>query len=93
MISLAYYLRVVAAVWMRPAAVHEAEGERKPHGGPVPAVAGGSQEADALARGARCRVIVALAFVAAAGTVVFGVVPAPLVEWASQAGASLAGGP
>ena len=39
MISLAYYLRVVAAVWMRPAA------ERA--GGPMPAIAGGSQEADA----------------------------------------------
>ncbi|MGI9020948.1 MAG: NADH-quinone oxidoreductase subunit N [Solirubrobacterales bacterium] len=82
MISLAYYLRVVAAIWMRPG--------DEPATGPVPAMAGGSQEADAAARGARCRTIVALALLAAAGTVVFGVIPSPLVEWASQAGAALA---
>jgi NADH-quinone oxidoreductase subunit N len=91
MISLAYYLRVVAAIWMRPAAVHEEE--ERTAAAPVPALAGGSQEADAAARGVRCRVIVALACVAALGTVVFGVFPSPLVDWASQAGASLAGGP
>ena len=51
MISLAYYLRVVAAVWMRPGGTAERRPER-----PMPAMAGGSQEADAaLARGARCR--------------------------------------
>jgi NADH-quinone oxidoreductase subunit N len=83
MISLVYYLRVVAVIWMRPG--DEREGER----GPLPAMAGGSQEADAAARGARCRAIVALALVAAAATVVFGVIPSPLVEWASQAGEAL----
>ena len=40
MISLAYYLRVIAAVWMRPSA----EPARRAS---VPAMAGGSQEADA----------------------------------------------
>ncbi len=81
MISLVYYLRIVAAVWMRPASEPA---------GPMPAIAGGSQEADAASRGARCRAIVVLAILAAAATVVFGVVPSPLVDWASQAGSALA---
>ncbi len=83
MISLAYYLRVVAAIWMRPA--------DEPAPGPMPAIAGGSQEADATTRGAHCRTIIALAVLAAAATVVFGVFPSPLVDWASEAGAALAG--
>jgi NADH-quinone oxidoreductase subunit N len=76
MISLAYYLRVVAAVWMRPAP--EA----------MPAMAGGSAEADAPT-GVRCPTIIALAALAAGATVVFGVVPSPLVDWASAAGEAL----
>jgi len=88
MVSLAYYLRVVAAIWMRPGAEPAAAGGPGP---PVPALAGGSQEADAepAARGAHCRTIVALALVAAAATIVFGIVPSPLVDWASQAGDAL----
>ncbi len=61
MISLAYYLRVVAAVWMRPAAE-----PREPDSAAVPAMAGGSPDADldpipangpavAPPPGARCR--------------------------------------
>ncbi|MGH2925704.1 MAG: NADH-quinone oxidoreductase subunit N, partial [Solirubrobacterales bacterium] len=93
MISLAYYLRVVAAVWMRPAA------EARAPEGTVPAMAGGSPEAD-LGPAAEhepmpaprpgCRVILALAAIAAAATVFFGVIPSPLVDWASHAGDSLA---
>ena len=81
MISLAYYLRVVAAIWMRPAAA------RAPTA--VPAIAGGSQEADAQARGARCPMIVGLTVLAAAATVFFGVIPAPLVDWAANAGEAI----
>ena len=45
-ISLVYYLRVIAAVWMRPAAgAAPASGARVP--GARPAMAGGSPEADA----------------------------------------------
>ena len=84
MISLAYYLRVTAAVWMRPGAEPE---PGAPAGPPTPALAGGSQEADAA--GARCRTIVAITLLAAAATVVFGIIPQPLVEWAADAGASL----
>jgi NADH-quinone oxidoreductase subunit N len=78
MISLAYYLRVVAAVWMRPAADE----------GTLPAIAGGSPEADEPT-GARCRVIIGLTVLAAAATVFFGVVPSPLVDWAGEAGAAV----
>jgi len=88
MISLAYYLRVIAAVWMRPAAER---GER-PAPGAVPAVAGGSQEADVAARGSRCPLIIALTLLAAAASVFFGVIPTPLVEWAEGAGAAIAAG-
>jgi NADH-quinone oxidoreductase subunit N len=87
MISLAYYLRVIAAMWMRPAAT--APGDE------LPAIAGGSPEADTEAtptgpRPVRCRVIIALAALGAAATVVFGVVPSPLVNWASHAGSAIA---
>jgi NADH-quinone oxidoreductase subunit N len=77
MISLAYYLRVVAAVWMRPA--------------PAPAIAGGSPDADAeRPPGTRCLMIVVPTIIAATATVAFGVYPDPLVDWASAAGESLA---
>jgi NADH-quinone oxidoreductase subunit N len=96
MISLAYYLRVVAAVWMRPAEEAPAAAE------PLPAAAGGAPDADTLAahdpargtlqaKGAgRCGFVVGSAVITAAATVFFGVIPSPLVDWASEAGASIA---
>jgi NADH-quinone oxidoreductase subunit N len=81
MISLAYYLRVVAAVWMRPGA--------EPADGAMPAIAGGSQAADALVTGARCKAIIGLTVLAAAATVFFGVIPSPLVDWAANAGEAI----
>ncbi len=98
MISLAYYLRVVAAMWMRPAAV-AVPGET-PSTREVPAIAGGSPEAEDEAAAApseaalgasRCWVILGLAALAAAATIFFGVIPSPLVHWASHAGAALSG--
>ena len=87
MISLAYYLRVVAAVWMRPepsATVPPTEP------GAMPAIAGGSPEADAIPRGAsRCGLIVGSALLCGAGTIAFGVAPSPLIDWASHAAHSL----
>ncbi len=82
MISLAYYLRVMSYVWMRGAS------DERPAGA-VPAIAGGSHEADA-ADGTRCRAIIGLALLAAAATVFFGVIPSPLVDWANHAGAAIA---
>jgi NADH-quinone oxidoreductase subunit N len=84
MISLAYYLRVVAAMWMRPAEETAITGE-------MPAVAGASPEADPLDPAAGERIyLVGPAILAAAATVFFGVIPQPLVEFAEQAGAGLA---
>jgi NADH-quinone oxidoreductase subunit N len=84
MVSLAYYLRVVAAMWMRP----------EPGTAPaaMPAIAGGSPEADAAPRKGtgRCVLIAGSALLCAAATVVFGVAPSPLIDWASHAASSLA---
>ncbi|MGE5282544.1 MAG: NADH-quinone oxidoreductase subunit N [Chloroflexota bacterium] len=78
MISLAYYLRVVAAMWMRPS------------GEAAPAIAGASPEADPIDPSAGRRwYLVGPALLAAAATVFFGVIPQPLVELAQHAGASL----
>jgi NADH-quinone oxidoreductase subunit N len=82
MISIAYYLRVVAAMWMRP------EAETAP--GATPAIAGASPEADPIDPEAGRRwYLVAPALLAAAATVFFGIVPQPLVDFAAHAGASL----
>jgi NADH-quinone oxidoreductase subunit N len=83
MISLAYYLRVVAAMWMRP--------EQAAPPTEVPAMAGGSPEGDPIDPVAGRRPYLAGPAVgAAAATVFFGVVPQPLVEFAERAGAGLA---
>jgi NADH-quinone oxidoreductase subunit N len=80
MISLAYYLRVVAAMWMGPDRESAA----------VPAIAGASPEADPIDPEAGRRIyLVAPALLAAAGVVFFGVIPEPLVKFAEHAGASL----
>src|SRR3954447_14211375 len=94
MISLAYYLRVVAAVWMRPAAGPAAQGAPR-----MPAMAGGAPEADppaatlgaasAATPGSRCLVILIGAAACAGATIFFGVIPTPLVDWASNAGQAL----
>jgi NADH-quinone oxidoreductase subunit N len=80
MISLAYYLRVVAAMWMRPGGEPAA----------TPAIAGASPEADPIDPTAGRRwYLVGPALLAAAATIFFGVIPQPLVEFAEHAGASL----
>jgi NADH-quinone oxidoreductase subunit N len=84
MVSLAYYLRVVAAIWMRPAAAPARVGE-------IPAIAGASPEADAIDPDAGRRpYLVGPALLASAATVFFGVIPQPLVAWAEHAGSALA---
>jgi NADH-quinone oxidoreductase subunit N len=79
MLSLAYYLPVIAAMWMRPA------------GAPVPALAGGSPEADVQAPRPRRATpeTVAIAGLAAAATVFFGIIPSPLLDVAADAGRAL----
>ncbi len=84
MISLAYYLRVVAAMWM------QSEGDVAP--GATPVIAGASPEADPVDPEAGRRwYIIGPALIASAATVFFGVIPQPLVDFASHAGASLFG--
>jgi NADH-quinone oxidoreductase subunit N len=74
-LSLVYYLRVIAAVWMREGDSAEAVAA----GDAV--LAGGAPEAD----GARHRELVWLAAAAALASVVFGLWPAPLLDLARDA--------
>jgi NADH-quinone oxidoreductase subunit N len=98
MISLGYYLRVVATMWMREAPELPAVGASG-----LPAIAGGSQEADALlgTPGEDVAIgiapvrpqpeVLAVAWLAAAATIVLGIVPQPLFELAADAGRALTG--
>jgi NADH-quinone oxidoreductase subunit N len=82
MISLAYYLKVVAAMWMAEAPVAGTALQTSGR----PALAGGSAEADTP------RIEVETWFVAlvfGAATLFFGIVPSPLFNLAVQAGRSL----
>ncbi len=100
-ISLGYYLRVIAAIWMSPAepAPRPGRGATLPEG--LAPIAGGSPEADASAGGAGDTEVpsarpvypevVAVAVVFAAACIVFGIVPSPLFHLASHAGAALTG--
>ena len=85
MVSLAYYLRVIAAMWMvAPESSEAAAVAAGPTG--QPALAGGAADADAPR--AQPEVwLVALVFGAA--TLVFGIVPSPLFDLAVRAGAAL----
>ena len=80
MISLGYYLRVIAAMWMR-----EAPGPLGASGA-QPLIAGGSVEADTAGHHLEVT-FVALLFSLA--TVFFGIVPQPLFELAQHAAGSL----
>ena len=72
MVSLAYYLRVVAAMWMQPTAIARPTEE-------MPAIAGASPETDPIDLDAGRRpYLVGPALLAAAATVFFGVIPQPL---------------
>jgi NADH-quinone oxidoreductase subunit N len=104
MISLGYYLPVIAAMWMRDAPA----GAPTPAAGPLPALAGGSPELDgepALApagAGATLDVnapssgglqpeVVFVALLAAAATIFFGIIPQPLFDLVHHAGTALGG--
>jgi NADH-quinone oxidoreductase subunit N len=87
MISLGYYLRVIATMWMRP--VDEAP-EGAVAGAPVLApIAGGSPEADPAARPSPA--VVAVGVVFAAAVVFFGIFPSPLFDFAAHAAHALSG--
>ncbi|MFP5362056.1 MAG: NADH-quinone oxidoreductase subunit N [Thermoleophilia bacterium] len=88
MISLAYYLKVIAAIWMTPSEA-VAGGAAAPAplpGGDQPVLAGGSDEATGMrAQGE----VVAVAVVFGLLTIVLGVVPSPLFDVMRDVGAAL----
>jgi NADH-quinone oxidoreductase subunit N len=85
MVSLAYYLKVIAAMWMQDAPTPGAALATTGH----PAMAGGSAEADGGPRFELETWLVALVFGGA--TLFFGIVPSPLFDLAVDAGRSLSG--
>ena len=97
MISLGYYLPVIAAMWMRESPTTS---PAPPGGGSLPALAGGSPELDehALAPDAPAQAVpgtpyevVFLAVLAGAATIFFGVIPQPLFDLVGHAGGALGG--
>ena len=94
MISLAYYLRVIAAVWMRPAprlapaiagAAPEADAE------PLPARGGRAGRAlDGSPSGGRCLLLLGAMVLTSAATIFFGIVPSPLIDFTIHAGEGIA---
>jgi NADH-quinone oxidoreductase subunit N len=106
MISLGYYLPVIAAMWMRGAPGAAAAGGTGAITGPLPALAGGSPELDAApelpgvartvdppseaASGVQPEVAL-VAVLAGAATIFFGVIPQPLFDLVHAAGGALGG--
>jgi len=98
-ISLAYYLRVVAAVWMQTPEERPAARRMVTPGG-RPAIAGGAVGAEAAGDGhgerppraprGRHPEVVAVAVVCAILTLALGIYPSPLFDVARDAGAALA---
>ena len=99
MISLGYYLPVIAAMWMREAPAGAATGAGLGAGpGALPALAGGSPELDELepsraatATGATHAELLLVALLAAGATIFFGVIPQPLFELVNHAGSAIGG--
>jgi NADH-quinone oxidoreductase subunit N len=93
MISLGYYLKVIATMWMgEPETADAVAAQPAVAASPVvpPIMAGGSQEADALVDRAQPEVLL-VAWVATAAVLFFGVIPGPLLSLAGKAGASMVG--
>jgi NADH-quinone oxidoreductase subunit N len=84
-LSLGYYLRVVAAMWMQPTDLE------------VPAAAGGPPRRLARVGGwspdARAIIaqpeVLAVALLAGAAVIFFGIIPSPLFDWAKDVGSAL----
>jgi NADH-quinone oxidoreductase subunit N len=105
MISLGYYLPVIAAMWMREAPAGEGAltEPSSPLGVPslpsegLPVLAGGSPELDDAASAGTAKVqraqpeVLIVAFLAGAATLFFGIVPQPLFDLVHHAGSALGG--
>jgi NADH-quinone oxidoreductase subunit N len=94
MISLVYYLRVVAAVWMRPAprlapaiagAAPEAAAEPLPSRTGTP-----GRTPQGTPSGGRCWILLGSIVVTSAATIVFGIIPSPLIDFSLHAGRGIA---
>jgi NADH-quinone oxidoreductase subunit N len=91
-VSLAYYLRVIGAVWMRPSVASSSL---------TPAIAGGSVEADEQSRAAGLEPgqtrrllqpeVIFVAALCAAATIFFGIYPEPLLVVAREAASAFTG--
>jgi NADH-quinone oxidoreductase subunit N len=93
MISLGYYLPVIAAMWMRDAGEPQLDPlSATPRTGPLPALAGGSPELDVedAAPGPQPEVVF-VAVLAGAATLFFGIIPQPLFDLVHHAGSALSG--
>ncbi len=100
MISLGYYLPVIAAMWMREA---PSDGKAPASGatpaasgptagaGPLPALAGGSPELDVETVTGIQPEVVLVAVLAGAATIFFGIIPQPLFDLVHHAGNALSG--
>jgi NADH-quinone oxidoreductase subunit N len=89
MVSLGYYLRIVAAMWMSPSPTTAGSSASRPGPAGAPAIAGAGPEEDRAASLDRILLAGTAAFCAVL-TVASGIWPSPLVDWASHAGASIA---
>jgi NADH-quinone oxidoreductase subunit N len=102
MISLGYYLPVIAAMWMSdaPAPSSASVGATTAPGGSLPALAGGSQELDeetapttpthiAVARSTVQPEAAFVAILAGAATLFFGIIPEPLFNLVHGVGSAL----
>jgi len=86
MISLAYYLKVIAAIWMTPAEGEEPVAAAPLAGGEQPLLAGGSDEATGLSAQGE---VIFVAVLFAVLTVLLGIVPSPLFNVVRDVGAAL----
>jgi NADH-quinone oxidoreductase subunit N len=94
MISLVYYLRVVAAVWMRPAPrLAPAIAGAAPEAGaePLPSRTGTpGRTPEGTPSGGRCWLLLGSLVVTSAATIAFGIVPSPLIDFSLHAGRGIA---
>ncbi len=97
MISLGYYLPVIAAMWMREAPSAHSPSDAgtliAPGPGGLPALAGGSSELDGEATGGELSgpqpEVLLVAVLAGAATIFFGVIPQPLFNLVHGVGSGL----
>ena len=89
MISLGYYLPVIATMWMGPAPA--AATPPAPPAGSVPAIAGGSQDLEPIepSPSRRQPELTFLAVLAGTATIVLGIVPQPLFNLVHGVGSAL----